>query len=550
MWYAPSEHVQLVANMKSKRKIATEIVNNSQTLRSPSSIGSNFVWHRILLLFIAFISGASIMIIEITANRILAPWFGNSIYTWSGLIGVILFSMSCGYYFGGWKADHNPSYIALSHLVLTSACLTISIPIVQSLLTYYFEKADIIHGPALASLFLFALPGFFLGAVSPFVTRLISLLSSDRQIGVSAGFVGMLSAFGSVIGTFLAGFVLIPKIQVNTIFVIIGGILISLSLSGYIFFGTNKNKFLISKILCILLIYLIIIAIFTPKPNELSNIIFDKSTFHHRIRVQENKLSNGDSLKTLYLDSTIEGAQYKISKEIPILYQQYWELVKIFHPNPKNVAFLGAGSFTMPEALSDAYPESSVDVMEIDPKVIEVGRQFFRIDEYPKMNPIVGDARHRLRFSNKLYDVIFGDAYNGIHHIPAHLITVEYFDIVKKRLSAHGIYMMNIRSSITGEKSELFKGIVNGIKTVFSNVCVFATVPNDLYKIQNIILVAAKYDIPSKTINYIKKKEENRFNELLDTQISPSMYIPDKFLVFTDNYCPIEYIIAKNLFNK
>ena len=153
----------------------------------------------------------------------------------------------------------------------------------------------------------------------------------------------------------------------------------------------------------------------SPLPPE---ILFDQTTFYHRIRVAQQKLPNGDSEKTLLLDTTVEGAQYEKSLEIPIPYQRYWELIKVFHPDLKTAAFLGAGAYTMPLSLARDYPHARVDVVEIDRRVVEVGRLFFRLNERPQIHPAVADARRFLYLSQNKYDFIFGDAYNGLVIFP------------------------------------------------------------------------------------------------------------------------------------
>jgi hypothetical protein len=141
----------------------------------PATVSGNIFLHRCLLAVVAFTAGAAVMIIELAAIRVLAPWFGNSLYTWTGLIGVILTAMSAGYYAGGWLADKKTSYAVLSHILATAALLILAIPLMSHLVGAPLAKYNVIMGPVLASLILFALPGFFLGCVSPYIIRLISL---------------------------------------------------------------------------------------------------------------------------------------------------------------------------------------------------------------------------------------------------------------------------------------------------------------------------------------------------------------------------------------
>ncbi|MBI5968143.1 MAG: fused MFS/spermidine synthase [Deltaproteobacteria bacterium] len=502
---------------------------------------------RIILILMAFFSGAALMIIELCANRILAPWFGNSLYTWTGLIGIILVAMSFGYYLGGWLVDRKPNFVTLSHLLLASAFFTLLIPFLQAAIEDLFSQADLVWGPVLASLILFTIPGCLLGSVSPFAIRLTSLLYQDKRIGISAGSIGMFSTLGSVLGTFGAGFILIPQMGVKTIFFLIAVILASLAMPGYVMISSLSKKQ--GKALFFFSIFLIILSLsFSLHGSSLPpHLLFDQTTFYHRIRVVQQSLPNGDLEKTLLLDTTVEGAQYEKSRDIPIPYQRYWELIKVFHPEVRKVAFLGAGAYTMPISLLKDYPHAEVDVVEIDPKVVEVGRLFFHLNEYPQISPIVDDARRYLYRSNKKYDFIFGDAFNGLRYIPAHLVTLEFFRLVKNRLSDKGVYMMNIVSAINGEHSHLFLAVNNTLKRVFKNNYVFALYPQHLRTVQNLIIVASNQSLRMEIDSNKTGLEKIRLEGLLATYVPDQLYSTSNDSLLSDNFNPVEYIVARGL---
>ena len=521
---------------------------NRKALLSNSLRQREKLTHQLTLITSAFCSGGAIMIIELAAIRIIAPWFGNSLYTWAGLIGVILTAMSVGYYFGGWLADRRPSYITLAHLLIISAGFVFIIPTLERAMDNFFGGLDIISGPVFATLIIFAFPSCLLGSVPPFTVRLISLLSDDEKVGLSAGTVGMFSTLGSVIGTFFAGFFLIPRMKLDGVFICTGVLLICLSFLNYwLFLKTWKEKvrtfLLVGLFLSIPTLLLVSSGTRIPK-----DVVFQKTTFYHRIRVVESEHSSGDKIRQLYLDSTLEGAQFQNLREIPISYQHYWELARAFCREIKTGAFLGGGAFTMPEFLLHAYPEAEVDVIEIDPKVVEVGRMFFRVDEYKRLNPIVGDARRHLYLTDKKYDFIFGDAYNGVRNIPAHLVTVEFFNLVKERLTENGIYLMNIISSITGRNSELFCGIVKSLRYVFGDVYVFAVASRRLDTVQNLIIMTCPNAIDlDKAIHVLDNTTDKKVLSLLNTYVPSNQYDTSNSPLFTDNYNPVEYIVAKNI---
>ncbi|HSI62778.1 MAG TPA: fused MFS/spermidine synthase, partial [Candidatus Saccharimonadia bacterium] len=136
-----------------------------------------------MLAVICFLSGASVMVIEISANRLLAPFFGNSIYTWTALIGVVLIALSAGAWLGGVLADKLGRVDLLASLLAGSAVLTMLIPALSTAMSASFaERGGIVSGPVLISLFLFALPAVLLGAVSPASVRFYSMVNQDRQV--------------------------------------------------------------------------------------------------------------------------------------------------------------------------------------------------------------------------------------------------------------------------------------------------------------------------------------------------------------------------------
>ncbi len=501
---------------------------------------------RVLLMLMAFFSGAALMIIELCANRVLAPWFGNSLYTWTGLIGIILVAMSFGYYFGGWLVDRKPDFATLCHLLLASALFTLLIPFLQGAVDDTFSQADLVWGPVLSSVILFTLPGCLLGSVSPFAVRLTSLLYRDQRIGTSAGSIAMVSTLGSVLGTFAAGFLLIPQLGVRTIFLLIAILLAALSLSGYLAVAPLWRK---GKAFFFFSIFLIVFpaAISLHGSPLPPNILFDRTTFYHRIRVAEQGLPNGDAERTLLLDTTVEGAQYEKSTEVPIAYQRYWELIKVFHPELKSAAFLGAGAYTMPIALARDFPAVRIEVAEIDPKVVEVGRRYFRLNEQPRISPVVADARRFLALSRTGYDFIFGDAYNGLRYVPAHLVTLEFFRLVEKRLGKDGVYMMNLISGVKGEQARLFLAVHATLARAFQNVYVFPLYPRDLEMVQNVILVASNRKLPMEIDPRRTGPEKLRLEALLATYVPTREYESSGGVLLTDNFNPVEYIVARGL---
>ena len=510
---------------------------------------------RAYLIVAAFCSGAGVMIIELAGNRILAPWFGNSLYTWTGLIGVILMSISGGYYLGGYLADKRPNYAVLAHLLAAAALLTILIPALQAAVESSISDANVILGLVLATTLLFAVPGCLLAAVSPFAVRLISLLTDDKRIGLSAGYVGMSGTLGSVAGTFASGFVLIPQMNLRMIFLLTGVGLAVLAVVGYLLFSATVRRNKSPAAAAVMLFALLAIASMNATSSNLPNVIHDETTFYHRIRVTESPANrDGYALRTLWLDSTDEGSQYVYCGDTPQTsgsvpqgpeFQRYWKLAKLFCPELQTAAFLGGGGFAMPEALLDAFPEARADVVEIDPAVIEVGRKYFRVDEYPGLNAVADDARRFLRRTDAGYDLILGDAYSGVRCVPAHLVTKEFFQLVNGRLTDRGVFIVDIPGCIEGHDSTMFKSVMKTISEVFADHCVFITA-GDPAQWQNIFIVAASFDLNAEAV-LAGDRDEADMELFRRGYLARDEYDLAGGILFTDDRNPVEYLVARTL---
>lgn len=504
-------------------------------------------WFSILA---AFFCGAAVMVIELAGNRVLAPWFGNSLYTWTGLIGVILVSISAGCYLGGYMADRRPDFAVLAHFMGLAALWSAGIPLGQWFLEGLPDRTGTLWGPVAATLVLFAVPGCLLASVSPFTVRMVSLLSRDRSVGISAGSIGMVSTLGSVAGTFGAGFVLIPHMGVRSVFLVTGLTIGLLAAAGYWLFWSPLRSRKGTAVAATALFGGLLAAGWFQSGLP-PDVLFDQTTFYHRIRVREQPTADGDRHRTILLDSTIEGAQYVHSRRLPSLYQKYWQLARVFCPRLETAAFLGGGGFAMPEALADAYPNARIDVIEIDPVVIEIGRHFFRLEQYERsgqIRAVADDARRHLRRNDQPYDLVVADAFHGIRCIPGHLITREFFQLVKSRLRERGVLLVDIGASLAGPDATIFQSVLKTLDEVFEHHVVFATQPEiDKQAIQNLFIVAAAHDLEPSLAAARGLPRGDKLHEVLAGYLAPGAYDASRGVVFTDDWNPIEYFAAQTV---
>lgn len=494
-----------------------------------------------VLALICFFAGAAVMVIEITAYRLLAPFFGNSVFTWTALIGVVLVSFSAGGYLGGWLAEKKSEFTLLGALLAVAAVLTMVVPPVFSAMAPSFANSGLIAGPLMISIILFILPGIMLGAISPASVRLYSLLGKDAHVGFAAGTISMLGSLGSFVGTMLSGFYLLSNFGVKSIFIGTGVVLLVLAGVAFLLARRPPSTTLPVWVAGALgLLY----GLSASEP-VMANLLYEHNSFYHRIQVLEQG-SSPNTQRYLHLDSTLEGGMRVSDGGIVLNYQEFWQLPAM-KPNfeVKRALFIGAGAFCMPEQLSRKFPNATIDVCEIDPHVIEVGHHYFKLGDFPNVKAHAGDARNFLRqYKGPKYDFVFGDAYNGIRQIPVHLASKEFFQLVQDRLTPDGIFLMNVISAVEGPRSELLSGMMTTLRDVFPQVELFAVGGrNDLP--QNCMLLGSR-DSWTRVFTESSYVSGSGASMIASTYVPPAHW-PATGAIFTDDLNPVDAIIARGL---
>lgn len=494
-----------------------------------------------VLAVICFLAGASVMVIEITAYRLLAPFYGNSVFTWTALIGVILISFSAGGYLGGYLAEKKSEFSLLGWLLGAAAVLTMLVPAIFAAMAPSFANSGLIAGPLMISVVLFILPGIMLGAISPASVRLYSLLGHDAHVGFAAGIISMLGSLGSFAGTMLSGFYLLSNFGVKSIFVGTGVVL--LVLAGVAFLLARRPPSTTIPV-WVAGAMGILLGLSTTEPI-MANLLYEHNSFYHRIQVLEQG-AEPNTHRYLHLDSTLEGGMRVRDGGIVLGYQEFWQLPTMKADfEVKRALFIGAGAFGMPEQMSRKYPNAIIDVCEIDPHVIEVGHKYFKLSEFPNVKAHAGDARQFLRqHTGEKYDFVFGDAYNGIRQIPVHLASKEFFQLVRDQLTPKGIFLMNVISAVQGPRSELLGGMMTTLRDVFPQIELFAVGGrSDLP--QNCMLLGTN-ESWSRVFTESSYVAGSGASTIAGSYVPPAHW-PVGGALFTDDLNPVDAIIARGL---
>ncbi len=386
---------------------------------------------------IVFLASAVTLILEILAARILAPHIGVSVYTWTSIIGVILAGISIGNWVGGMLADRWGSRTMLGLIFMAGAAATALVPALANWLPNIISPLPILFRIVLLTLLLFFLPSFILATVSPIVIKLT--LRSLEKTGEVAGRIYAVSTAGAILGTFLTGFVLVQTFGSRAT---VYGLAIILVLLGLVAGRLWRSP----RTLLTGLALIMAAGIAASFSNPLKSLCLRESNYFC-IRVLDKQVE-GYQVKELVLDQLVH-SYIKVGDPTHLEYgyqKLFAETVAAYasaRPDFRAL-FIGGGGYEMPRYLEEVYPQSVIEVMEIDPAVTAAAHDFLDFRPDTRVVSFNEDARMRLPEQPKgQYDIVVGDAFNDVS-VPWHLTTTEFAAQVKSLLREDGIYAMNI----------------------------------------------------------------------------------------------------------
>jgi spermidine synthase len=390
------------------------------------------------LYLLVFVVGTASLGAEIAAARLMAPYFGASTIVWANTIGVVLVSLSIGYWLGGWLGDRHPHVRGLCLLVTAAAALLALVPFAAR--PFFDVSVDALDeisagafvGSLLGVLVLIAVPVILLGACSPWAVRLAT--PDVEHAGRTAGRLYSVSTAGSLLGTMLAALVTIPFIGTQRTF-----LAFAVALALVAAAGLGWRYLAVPAAMA----GVIAIPVGTVKAagEEGERVIFEQETPTQYLRVLEQ--ADGD--RVLELNEGV--AEHSFYRPGSYLTDNYWDALLVLPftrlaQAPMRVAILGNAAGTSARGYGHYFPAAEVDGVEIDPELAEVGRRYFDMHN-PNLTVHDADARPWLRAADGGYDVIIVDAYRQ-PYIPFYLATREFFELVRDRLASGGLVIVNV----------------------------------------------------------------------------------------------------------
>ena len=494
----------------------------------------------------AFSAGLVSLAIEVSASRLLSNYFGSSNLIWACIIGSILVYMAIGSIIGGKWADRDPNPERLYSILTWGAFTTGLIPcIAKPVLRAASTAMDHLEFGMLILAFgvvliLFSIPMVLLSMTSPFSIRL--LLDEPRSSGNISGKVYALSTAGSFLGTFLPTLLLIPTLGTYKNFLVLSAFLFLIG-----FWGLFSTKIGAKRILIKygwMPIILVVCAWFGLQGTDklAAGLIYEKESAYNYIQVQQVngytllRLNEGQGIHSMYNPDTLDyGGTWQQALAAPFFNASPYSIENIH-----SMAILGLAGGTSARQAASVFLDIQIDGFEIDPTVIQTGYNYFDMD-IPNLTVYTQDARVGLRNMDKQYQIISIDAYRP-PYIPAHLVTVEFFQEVYDHLSDDGVLVLNV-AQIGGDK-RLVNALTATISRVFPSVYV-SDVPDTF----NSMVYATRSTTSVQDLfrNYLLLDDSRNFPALLrktlETTILNLQPLENSDLIFTDDRAPIENLI-------
>ena len=405
--------------------------------------------------------------VEFAAARLLAPYFGTSLYVWGVLIGLILIYLSAGYIIGGRLADRHPDEALLYQITAWAGLWIGLIPLVSYPILLASQQGfrelslGLVAGTLLAVMLMFAVPVILLGCVSPFAIRL--LLKDVETGGNTAGRVYALSTAGSILGTFLPVFWFIPTYGTRPTLEGFALVLVAISALGL----WPRRRLYASFAVAVLLAWILLPSGIRPPATGM--LLTEKDSAYNYIQV----VQSGANTELILNEGLAIHSIYNSSDNLTHGYWDYLLLANSFRQaqpteaTPRSLAILGLAGGTTARQYRLAYGDG-VDItgVEIDPAILDVGHRYFHLGD-ARAHEVVADARYWLDTQAGRYDVIVLDAYRQ-PYIPFHLTTSEFFAQVREHLNPGGVAAVNVGRTATDYR--LVAAIASTMAAVYTNV--------------------------------------------------------------------------------
>jgi spermidine synthase len=422
---------------------------------------------RYFLYITAAFTGGAILVLEILGAKMLAPYFGTSHFVWTAQIAVTLVALAAGYYGGGWLVDRQPRLSRLYLCVLAAAlylCLVVRIirPLADACLRFELAWAAL-----LVSATLFFVPLTLLATTGPFLVRILT--TSMNTVGGQVGRLSSISTLGSVGGTVLIGYVLIPHLPNSMTLYLTALVLGLLGLLYFVVWGRREGGLVVPGILALLGALLAYSGWHqeTTAVGDMDELYRCNSPFGLMQVCQARDGALRYYLNDYLVQNTMDT---ETRKSLSLFTYMLHGLAKAHTPKLQSALCIGLGVGIVPMSL--ARGGAQVDVVEINPAVVPLASRFFDLDPQ-RLNLFIGDGRYFLNRCQKQYDTIILDAFLG-DSSPSHLMTREAFALMHRALGTNGTLVINSFGDFESGRDFFMASLDRTLREVFRSVRMYS----------------------------------------------------------------------------
>jgi hypothetical protein len=391
---------------------------------------------RVTGIAVVFVCSAAVLVLEILAGRLLAPFVGVSLETYTGIIGTVLAGIAAGSAAGGWLADrYDPRRLIGPAVVGGGLLAVLAVPVVAALGPSAANNGADPFSIVFLALAAFVLPTGVLSTVGPMIAKLE--LHSTAQTGRIVGSLSAAGTAGALVGTFATGFVLVATIPTRPIIFGVGFALVLLGSGLWLRLAGRRP----SPLIAVALVAITGIAAASPTTCQVETAYFCASVERDATRPSGRVLVL-DNLDHSYVD--LDDPTYLDFRYIRL----FAAVVDTrFGTGPLDALHLGGGGFSFPRWLSATRPGTRNTVLELDPEIVKLAERDLGLRRGPAMRVRTGDARLEIEEEPPgAYDLAVGDAFGGVS-VPWHLTTKEMVREVKRTLRPGGVYVLNLIDS-------------------------------------------------------------------------------------------------------
>jgi MFS family permease len=389
---------------------------------------------------VVFTCSAAVLVIEILAGRMLAPYVGVSLETYTGIVGTVLAGIAAGSALGGALADRRDPRDLIGPAIVAGGLLSVaSVPVVRALGPQVANTGGDPTSIVFLAVCAFVLPTGVLSAVSPMIAKLE--LTTTAQTGTVVGFLSAAGTAGALTGTFVTGFVLVAAMPTPPIVYAVGAALVVLGIVLWAWLTGRRPA--PAAVAAVVAAGVVVTGAAAASPSECQ-----WETAYYCVSIERDPQRAGgrtlvlDNLRHSYVDlddPTHLGFRYV---------RLFADVVDAQFPrgtrSELNALHLGGGGFTFPRWLAATRPGSTSTVLELDPDLVSIVRDELGLRTGPALRVRVGDARLDIEEEPAgRYDVVIGDAFGGVS-VPWHLTTSEMIDEIARVLTPTGAYVANV----------------------------------------------------------------------------------------------------------